>query len=389
MPDQPEPTNPAAETACPSCQHPAHRPGVECETRVDHGRNFHLCLCLNRPGADRACPALMRCQGGTLGYADIWHLQRGRTVSGPDGAITPDVLTGPAASGVQPDTLVALDKSPVTAADWKARYGCETPETHNWGCPCAPARPVPDTERRDRYAEALAAGAGSKAFMKTGTEWDHARGAWGLHADAAMAVADQEQRDLRVRYERELAHMREERGELVRLEATRRDEIHRLRAELGQWEATFGRDALPGALARVERLEAELEQARATRATVLSERADFLDGVLRDSLDPDSDPRYCTAIHDVILGLRRLAAESAAGSGGQAEAAHPESTAWNAEFWEIDRWMSFGTSPERARMEQRLTSLSARNPEAATRLVRARTTYTVEPEQAEDGAQQK
>jgi hypothetical protein len=35
----------------------------------------------------------MTCQGGTLGYSDIWYLQRGHTVSTPDGEISPEVLT--------------------------------------------------------------------------------------------------------------------------------------------------------------------------------------------------------------------------------------------------------------------------------------------------------
>ncbi|MYX67289.1 hypothetical protein K388_05017 [Streptomyces sp. KhCrAH-43] len=50
--------------------------------------------------------------------------------------------------------------------------------------------------------------------------------------------------------------------------------------------------------------------APADRATVLRERADFLDGCLRDAADPSSDPRYWTAIHDVAMGLRRLADEA-------------------------------------------------------------------------------
>lgn len=48
-----------------------------------------------------------------------------------------------------------------------------------------------------------------------------------------------------------------------------------------------------------------------TRAAILRERADYYEGVLRDSLSPDSDPRYCTAIRDVVMGLRRVADETA------------------------------------------------------------------------------
>ncbi|MEU0991094.1 hypothetical protein [Streptomyces sp. NPDC005953] len=43
------------------------------------------------------------------------------------------------------------------------------------------------------------------------------------------------------------------------------------------------------------------------RATTLRERADFLEGVLRNTADPSSDPRYWSAIHDVIRGLRQEA----------------------------------------------------------------------------------
>jgi hypothetical protein len=35
----------------------------------------------------------MTCQGGPLGYADLWYLQQGYSVNGPGGEkITPDVL---------------------------------------------------------------------------------------------------------------------------------------------------------------------------------------------------------------------------------------------------------------------------------------------------------
>jgi len=46
------------------------------------------------------------------------------------------------------------------------------------------------------------------------------------------------------------------------------------------------------------------------RATVLNERADFLESCLRNAADPEGDPRYWSAISDVIRGLRQLAAEA-------------------------------------------------------------------------------
>jgi hypothetical protein len=76
--------------ACPNCQHPHHLPGTECQTPVHHGpHRWHLCLCLARPGATLSCPPQMTCQGGTLGYADLWYLQHGHVLVGEDGEIAP------------------------------------------------------------------------------------------------------------------------------------------------------------------------------------------------------------------------------------------------------------------------------------------------------------
>lgn len=85
---------PTAQPRCPGCGHDQHAPGTECEAGVDHGPNrWHRCLCLATPGASRACPAQMDCQGGPLGYADIAHLRAGRSLRGANGeTITPDVL---------------------------------------------------------------------------------------------------------------------------------------------------------------------------------------------------------------------------------------------------------------------------------------------------------
>lgn len=79
---------------CPGCQHKSHAPGVECEAGVDHGlKRWHRCLCLSQAPSNTACHPLMDCQGGHFGYSDIWHLQRGRTLSSANGPVTPDVLT--------------------------------------------------------------------------------------------------------------------------------------------------------------------------------------------------------------------------------------------------------------------------------------------------------
>ncbi|WP_198533186.1 hypothetical protein [Streptomyces sp. AcH 505] len=115
---------PATETTalCAGCGHKQHRPGTECETRVDHGpAHFHSCLCLNLVDADRACPAQMTCQGGTLGYADIWYLQRGHSLSSAEGVITPNVLrTKPATGAVQPEPDARCGKCTLTAPQHSA-----------------------------------------------------------------------------------------------------------------------------------------------------------------------------------------------------------------------------------------------------------------------------
>lgn len=128
------------------------------------------------------------------------------------------------------------------------------------------ARPVPDAKRRARYAAALAKAAGSKAFAKTGPEWDHARGAWGLHADAALAVADEEQRDLRrklVAAESILENADFHLGQQMARRQVAEKENARLQAEVEgrrQEAVRFTR--------QVSDLRAELEQARATTARV-------------------------------------------------------------------------------------------------------------------------
>lgn len=96
---------------CPHCPHPQHRPGVECEGGVDHGpKRWHRCLCLNLVDAEGPCHPLMDCQGGTLGYGDVWHLQRGHTLQSASGPITPDALKPqPAAAPARPAPATGRD----------------------------------------------------------------------------------------------------------------------------------------------------------------------------------------------------------------------------------------------------------------------------------------
>lgn len=110
-------TNP--QDACPNCSHPHHLPGTECQTPVHHGPNrWHLCLCLARPGAALSCPPQMTCQGGTLGYADVWYLQHGHTLLGEDGTIAPAVFeTGVASVGFPSGPDISPPPSAVVSAD--------------------------------------------------------------------------------------------------------------------------------------------------------------------------------------------------------------------------------------------------------------------------------
>ncbi|MFE4867679.1 hypothetical protein [Streptomyces sp. NPDC056682] len=58
---------------------------------------------------------------------------------------------------------------------------------------------VDPPDLRQRYAEAMAGCAGSKAFLADGREWEHMRAAWYAHADAVLAVRDAELEQLKAR----------------------------------------------------------------------------------------------------------------------------------------------------------------------------------------------
>lgn len=139
---------PAAATAspeqCPDCGHAPHAPGSECEAGVDHGpKRWHSCLCLAMPGASKACPPQMDCQGGTLGYSDVWHLRQGRSVRGQNGVtITPDVLAEPP----------AVQQPPVNRA---AAYlaAADTVEAMKEGC--GQRKPCASCDAREDAADAL------------------------------------------------------------------------------------------------------------------------------------------------------------------------------------------------------------------------------------------
>ncbi|RSN50510.1 hypothetical protein DMH12_24830 [Streptomyces sp. WAC 04229] len=76
-----------------------------------------------------------------------------------------------------------------------------------------------------------------------------------------------------------------------------------------------GPDGWPGWLAEEARLHDPAAVLPATTdqtagPAALRGAADFFERTLEHSLDPGSDPRYCTAVRDVVLGLRRKADET-------------------------------------------------------------------------------
>ncbi|MGC4946205.1 hypothetical protein ACLQ2N_08360 [Streptomyces sp. DT224] len=110
-----------------------------------------------------------------------------------------------------------------------------------YGTPApAPAAPA---DRRDRYAAALAT-AGGFGWDNLVANYPDDAASYRTEADAAMAVADTEQAALRA----ELARVKDDRA-YWHYEVRNADaRIRELDTEVGQWRATFGRDALPGAL---------------------------------------------------------------------------------------------------------------------------------------------
>ncbi|MDX3034954.1 hypothetical protein [Streptomyces scabiei] len=141
-------TDTTTPSVCPNCQHPHHLPGTECSTPVHHGpSHWHRCLCLARPGAALSCPPQMTCQGGTLGYADIWYLQHGHVLVGEDGTIAPGVFeTGVASVGFPsgPDIAAAAPASVVVPAADRAA------DVDPVRCPLCPDARILDTPAQAR-----------------------------------------------------------------------------------------------------------------------------------------------------------------------------------------------------------------------------------------------
>lgn len=79
-------------------------------------------------------------------------------------------------------------------------------------------------------------------------------------------------------------------------------------------------DAAREELLRRMAAEAQPAEQPPAGAAALREIADFYERTLNESLDSSSDPRYCTAVRDVVMGLRRRADEI----GAEAQPATPD-----------------------------------------------------------------
>lgn len=310
MPD----TTPTTEGRCPNCNHPKHLPGTECDGGVDHGpKRWHRCLCLARPGAALSCPPQMNCQGGTLGYSDIWYLQHGHSLMTADGVVSPEALKTTPVCGTTDQQPTPPPTEPCDehgahcrTADWTPRGTDQQPVTapagtelrdhlrrefgkvlRRWGlldevndpaaaeefavtdllsvlpAPTDRAAAVQPADRRARYATAI-------------SRWhrDPEQPLYAQGADAVMAVADTEQAALRAEVEgldealRGAIAVSEKDG--ARLRAERDDATHDAAKHGGRYNE---------ACATIDRLRAEVERLRTDRATVYREAADAVDRV--------------------------------------------------------------------------------------------------------------
>ncbi|MFJ3089077.1 hypothetical protein [Streptomyces sp. NPDC086838] len=290
MTDQP---TPADNRSCPNCKHSQHLPGTECEAGVDHGpKRWHRCLCLARPGAALACPPQMNCQGGTLGYADVWYLQHGHTLMSNDGAVSPEALkTSPAAVRQAADAPAVAPTAPPAAC----------PECGDTGA--CNGGPCPLLDRHERYVAAIL-----DALAR-----DTSRGPnWGAAATAVMAVADAEvvqaMRAMHDTKEEEAARLR---AEVERLRTNRATEPVCI---CGHPEAQHIEDVCqtcgcgdylePQDAAHVidRWRKAALAQRDARRATVLRELADVAE-TLRQ-FEPAYGPRKDAQVSENVGVLR-------------------------------------------------------------------------------------
>ncbi|WP_069625358.1 hypothetical protein [Streptomyces niveus] len=226
------------------------------------------------------------------------------------------------ASGVQPDTRPASLSAAFTATP--APKGPQSPAT---------ARPVPDTERRDRYAKAL-----YERANPGGVPWSSVDEVYRTNyyedADAAMAVADEEQRDLRADRDnlRVMYDVSEARvHDLIEERDCLRAELEQARRERGRyrsaWTSARERAAAygEGILRHVEDREtwrrwlkeaetriAELEQARANTVVCICghpEQQHFEDACLTCDCGDYLEP---SAAREVIARWRTAAQQARA-----------------------------------------------------------------------------
>jgi hypothetical protein len=120
------------------------------------------------------------------------------------------------------------------------------------------------------------------------------------------------------------------------------------------------------------------------RGAVLREAATRYEEILANALHPEQDPRYWTAVRDITLGLRHLAAEAP-----QPETqARPTRTEWQIELHWRGEWRPDGPAWEQredavTRYESAITRPGGR----PQRLVRQETSYTVEAEHLDADAE--
>jgi hypothetical protein len=161
--------------------------------------------------------------------------------------------------------------------------GCLTPEYTDGPCHCLSCDPA--AHRTDRAAVSREAEAELYVLLRKAGEPRH----------EAQALID--------RHRDEVLH----RAELRRMaDETATETPQRERVKHSGPDTKFCVLCLSGEHERVDESDAG--------ATALRAAADFYERVLNESLDPDSDPRYCTAVRDIVMGLRRRADEPAAGA---------------------------------------------------------------------------
>lgn len=280
----------------------------------------------------------------------------------------PKILAGlSAASGVQPGTRPETHVVADSSDDPEHVDDCPGCEAFSLTGHTA-ARPVPDTERRERWEARYRAYVNSDEDPGTGSDT-------GDLAVIGMAVADSE-------------------VDSVIHEAGQR--ISALSADLHEERTLAARreSELIGRRATVNRLRAELEQARAT--TLTADERQFLTFALDQAADEMSLGDGFTDEDEAAL--EKFRAMAAAGSGGQAEASdvEPPEHSWRVETYDdtAEYWAPGMRHTDPAEAAEYLARLNVTRPKWAVdgvpvkrRLVRATTTYTVETGgQAEDGA---